>query len=138
MFLLNTKRIFKSGWVNFRRNGIVSVASILVMTAALLVLGSVRFIQDTLDHSLEEIRNKVDVNIYFTIEAPEDKINNLKSSLEQLPEIESVSYVTADEALANFKERHQNDYYTLQALKELDNNPLGAYLNVKARETSQY
>jgi cell division transport system permease protein len=41
-------------------------------------------------------------------------------------------------ALALFRERHKNDYPTIQALDEIGENPLGAYLNVKAREVSQY
>src|SRR5690606_1271148 len=35
-------------------------------------------------------------------------------------------------------ERHKNDYLTLQALEELDNNPLGATLNIKAIDASEY
>ena len=49
-----------------------------------------------------------------------------------------VSYTSADEALKLFRNRHQNDYPTIQALDEIGDNPLGAYLNVKAKEVSQY
>jgi cell division transport system permease protein len=49
-----------------------------------------------------------------------------------------VVYVTREEALADFKNRHQNDEFTLQALEELGENPLGATLNIKAKDPSQY
>ena len=62
----------------------------------------------------------------------------LKSSLEDLPEVAQVSYTSADQALQIFRDRHQSDYPTIQALDEIGNNPLGAYLNVKAKEVSQY
>src|SRR3989338_1666798 len=62
----------------------------------------------------------------------------LKSSLEKLPEVERVSYTSAEEALRLFRERHKSDYPTIAALDELGENPLGAYLNVKAKEVSQY
>ena len=78
------------------------------------------------------------MTIYFSVGAPEDKIVLLKSSLEQLPEVAQVSYTSADEALKLFRSRHQNDYPTIQALDEIGDNPLGAYLNVKAKEVSQY
>ena len=80
----------------------------------------------------------MDVTIYFTVNAPEDKIMLLKSSLEQLPEVAQVSYTSADEALKLFRDRHSNDYPTIQALDEIGGNPLGGYLNVKAKEVSQY
>jgi cell division transport system permease protein len=62
----------------------------------------------------------------------------LKESLEKLPEVASISYTSAEEALQIFRERHSNDYPTIQALDEIGENPLGAYLNVKAKEVSQY
>jgi len=49
-----------------------------------------------------------------------------------------VVYVSREQALADFEENHQNDEITLQALKELGENPLGAILNIKTKEPSQY
>ena len=49
-----------------------------------------------------------------------------------------VTYVSRDEALTAFKERHASDQAILAALDELGENPLGAVLNVKARDPSQY
>ena len=58
--------------------------------------------------------------------------------MKKLPEIKTISYTTAVEALSNFKDKHSNDYLTLQALDELNDNPLGASLNIKANDPSQY
>jgi cell division transport system permease protein len=134
----NLKRIIKSGFVSFWRNGVVSFAAILVMTMTLFVLGSILFVNATLDASLSQIRDKVDINVYFVTTAPEDDILSLKSSLEVLPEVATVEYVSREQALAEFTLRHENDQLTLQALEELGENPLGANLNIKAKETSQY
>jgi cell division transport system permease protein len=62
----------------------------------------------------------------------------IREQLDKLPEVATVEYISAEEALQNFRERHSNDYLTLQALEELDENPLGATLNIKAIEASQY
>jgi cell division transport system permease protein len=132
------KRIIKAGLVNFRRNGIVSWASVLVVTITLTVIATIILLQAVLAYSLDQIKNKVDVTIYFTVDADEDKIIALKESIEKLPEVASVSYTSAEEALRIFRERHENDYPTIQALDEIGENPLGAYLNVKAKEVSQY
>jgi cell division transport system permease protein len=58
--------------------------------------------------------------------------------LKNLPEVDFVEYISRDIALDNFRERHKNDERTLEALSELDENPLGAVLNIKAKEPSQY
>jgi len=108
------------------------------MTVTLFTLGLIIFASALLDSSLEQIRSKVDVNIYFNIDAPEDEIFALQQSLERLPEVAEAIYISRDQALENFRDRHKNDYLTIQALDELGENPLGASLGVKAKETSQY
>ncbi len=132
------KRIIKGGFLNFKRGGIISWAAVLVVTITLSVITMIIFLQAVLHFSLTQIKDKVDVTIYFTTNAPEDKILALQSSLEQLPEVANVSYTSAADALILFRDRHQSDYPTIQALDEIGVNPLGAYLNVKAKEVSQY
>ncbi len=132
------KRIIKAGFVNFTRSGIVSWAAVLVVTITLSVITTIILLNAVLHFSLNQIKDKVDVTIYFTVNAPENKILSLKGSLENLPEVQQVSYVSAKEALQLFRDRHQNDYPTIQALDEIRDNPLGGYLNVKAKEVSQY
>ena len=134
----NLQRIFKSGFLNFKRGGLVSWAAVLVVTITLSVITSLILLQAVLNFSLETIKDKVDVTIYFTVGAPEPQIMTLKASLEKLPEVASVSYTSAAEALRLFRERHKGDYPTIAALDEIGTNPLGAYLNVKAKEISQY
>ena len=132
------KRIIKAGFLNFKRGGLVSWAAVLVVTITLSVITLTILLQAVLHFSLNQIKDKVDVTIYFTTDAPEDQILQLKSSLLQLPEVASVTYTSADDALKLFRDRHQSDYPTIQALDEIGANPLGGYLNVKAKEIGQY
>lgn len=138
MMWTNTKRIIRSGFFNFSRNTFVSLSSILVMTITLFVIGSLIFLSAILNTSLNVIRNKVDVNVYFVTTAPEGDILALQKTIQALPEVSSVTYTSREDALAAFKTRHQNDQFTLQALDELGDNPLGATLNIKAKDPSQY
>ncbi|MDP2704903.1 MAG: permease-like cell division protein FtsX [Patescibacteria group bacterium] len=138
MFLTTTKRILKSGFFSFWRNGFVSLSSVLIMVVTLSVIGSIIFLGAILDSTLTEIRNKVDVNVYFVTSAAEDDILSIKARLETLPEVNEVTYVSREQALEDFKERHKDDQFTIQALEELTDNPLGAVLNIRASEPSQY
>jgi cell division transport system permease protein len=124
--------------VGFWRNAFVSIAAIFVMTVALFVVGSTMMIDKLLSVSLENIQDKVDINVYFVVDADETSINALKGSLEALPDVEEVTYTSREEALAQFSERHQNDETIMQGLEELGDNPLGASLSIRAKETSQY
>lgn len=138
MMWTTTKRILNAGLLNFWRNGFVSIASVLVMVITLTTVAFIIFIGSMLSAALIEIREKVDVNVYFYPSAPESSITELRDSLVSFPEVAAVDYISREQALTNFVERHEDDELTLQALEELGDNPLGAVLNIKAQETSQY
>ena len=132
------KRIVRSGFIGFWRNAYVSFASIFVMTITLFVIGSALFVNQLLDASLTSIREKVDVNVYLVTTAAEEDIMRLKTSLEALSDVAEVTYTSREEALEQFRARHESDELTLQALDELGANPLGASLSVRAEDPSQY
>jgi len=108
------------------------------MTITLFVIGSALFASQLLDASLTGLRDKVDVNVYLVTTAAEEDIARLKTSLEALSDVAEVAYTSREEALEQFRLRHENDELTLQALDELGENPLGASLSVRATDPSQY
>lgn len=138
MFWVNTKRIIRSGFFNFFRNGFVSLSSVLVMLVTLFTIGSVIFLGAILNSTLEILKDKVDIRVTFVVSALESDILDLQKKIEGLPEVEYVVYTSREEALEKFTERHRGDQLVLQALEELGDNPLGASLNIKAKDPTQY
>lgn len=138
MLATNIKRILRTGWQYFIRNGFVSLSAVLIMTVTLFTIGSVSFMLALLDASVGEIENKIDLTVSFTTTAPEAEIQGVKSALETLPEVAGVVYTTREAALEAFRTRNQNDTLILQALEEIGDNPLGATLSVRAKDASAY
>jgi cell division transport system permease protein len=132
------KRVLTSGWKSFIRGGAVSAATVLIMTVTLAIIGSLIFLSALLNYTLATVTDKVDVSVYFVTTASEADIFSVKDQLEKLPQVASVSYTSADDALAAFRTRHASDQLTLQALNELGGNPLDASLEVRAKDPSQY
>ncbi len=135
---VSTKRIIRNGVVGFLRNGFISLATMLIMSIMLFTIGALVFTSAALDAVLAQLEEKVDINVYFATDAPEDDILNLKKSIEAQPEVAGATYVSKEESLEIFKRRHADDTSTLKALEELDENPLGASLAVRAHEMGQY
>ncbi len=135
---MHLKRIFINGAKNFWRSGSVSFATVLIMTVTLLIVGVLIFLSAILTHTLDSIKDKVDVNIYFVTTALEGDIVSYQRKISELPEVERVTYTSRESALSAFRERHAGDQLTLQALEELGENPLGASLAVKAKDPEQY
>jgi cell division transport system permease protein len=138
MIFTTAKRMIRSGFVNFWRNGFLSFSSIVVLTLSLLVIASLMFFSALSDRYMTDIKNKVDVNVYFALSAKEADILTLKKTIESLPEVASVTYISREQALAEFNRRHEDNTRILQGLQEIGTNPLPAALNIRAKEPSQY
>lgn len=132
------KRIIKSGLVSFWRNGWLSTATVLIMTIALITWTSIFLLNVVLTSVLDVLAEKVDISVYFNLDTKEPDILALKSNLEGLKEVARVEYVSTDQALEIFKNRHAGDDVLLKSIQELDNNPLEASLNILAKDSTQY
>ncbi len=136
--LITILRLIKSGWLSFWRNRWLSSAAISMMTLAILGLTSLVLINVLITSLAANLEDKIDISVYFNLGTKENDILDLRGELVRLDEVKSVEYVSTDEALERFKEKHQDNYVLMQSLEELDNNPLEASLNVKAQQASQY
>lgn len=138
MNLINLRRILKTGFVDFWRNGVVSFSAILVMIITLLILSGAMFSSVLLDHTLNSLKDKVDVNINLLPEAPADKIEKMQADLKSLPQVSTVELLSSDEVLAEFIANNEDEQITLDALDLLDENPFGASLKIKAVDLGEY
>lgn len=131
------KRVFRSGFVSFWRNGVISAASILTLTITLMVIGSLLLASAYLNSTLETVKNNVDISVSFKVDTSENEVLNLKNTLATLPEVKEIEYVSREQELADFQERHKDNSLLIQSLSEVGN-PFGARLNIKADDPSQY
>ncbi len=127
-----------AGLRGFYRNKTVSLSSIFILTITLSIIASFYLARAIFDYTLDQIKEKVDVRVYFTVDATDDQIKDIQAKLRGLSQVKSAELTTRDQALADFKKRHEGDQLTLQALDELGENPFGASLSIVAKDTSQY
>lgn len=138
MLTTGIRRVVKAGFVGFWRSAYVSLASVFVLTVALFVIGATMFIDKLLATSLDSLQSKVDINVYFVPDAPQDEIDRLTAAVKSLPDVSFVKFTSRDDALDEYRDRNKNDEIAIQALEELGENPLGANLAIQANDTTQY
>lgn len=138
MLKITLIRILQSGWNSFVRNSWLSAASILTMTVALFMIINLVFFNVITQTVLATLKDKVDVSVYFNPSIPEDQILRVQRSLTLLENVKRVDYVSRDEALIKFKEKHKENFVLLKSLEELEDNPLQPSLNIKTYSASQY
>ena len=88
--------------------------------------------------AVSSLQDKIDISVYFKSNAAEDAILSIRRSLEGLSEVKAVDYVSREDALSEFKTKHAEEETITQTLAELEENPLLASLNVKAKDPRQY
>ncbi len=137
MIFVKARRVIQSGFNNFWRSPVVSLASVFTMLVTLFVVGSLLLSNAFLNATLQTIQDQVDISVTFNPEAAETEVLALKESLTLLPEVTEVEYLSREQELQSFRERHKDNSLIIQSLDEVGN-PFGARLNIKAANPSQY
>lgn len=132
------KRIFRTGWLNFKRNSYLSFGTTGVMALVLLLFSGLMVLNYVSGQIVSGLEDKVDVSVYFKNDASEDQVMSVKQDLESQSTVAHVTYISKDQALADFKAKHAGDALIQQSLAELADNPLQSSLNVKAKDSTQY
>jgi len=108
------------------------------MFTALAVVGGLFLFDASLTTFVAGLQDKVDVSVYFKQDAVEKDILAVKSQLENRGDVKEVRYVSQDDALDVFTNRHENNSVLLDSLNELDTNPLQASINIKVHDPDQF
>lgn len=132
------RRVWQSAWISFRRNGLLSTATVLVLVLTLFVIGGLLLSSVLMNTILDNLEKKIDVSVYFFPDTPEAGILKLKDQYSQIPNVSSVSYISQEEALQQFKEKHKDNPVISESLTELGENPLEASLNISASDPSKF
>jgi len=132
------KRIIKSGWRGFRRNSGLSLATVFIMVMAISLVTALFLLQKTSDFLVVSLSEKVDMAVYFSEEPSLEEITTIQTELTSLPEVKNLEYISKEEALEKFVERHQGEEVIMESLEEVGGNPLLSSLNIKAFEATQY
>ena len=132
------KRIFRTGWLNFKRNSYLSFGTTGVVALVLLLFSGLMVLNYVSGQIVAGLEDKVDVSVYFKNDAPEDQVMSVKQDLESQPDVARVTYISKDQALTDFKAKHAGDALIQQSLAELSDNPLQSSHNIKAKNSTQY
>ena len=132
------KRIWYLGLVNVIRNSFVSFSVIFVMTVSLFIVGFSLLFGQVMNSVTQELRDKVDVTVYFVPDATEEQVFAFRDRLEELSQVREVLYVSQLTALEEYRKRHENDIDILKGLDILDHNPFRARLSIRAQQSGDF
>lgn len=136
--LLFLGRAIKFAIQGFFRNFWLSLVTIIILILTLFSVTIVTGINVVAEQAIGSIQDRVDVSVYFKVDAPESEVLAVRDTLLTIPEVQNVTYVSKDEALGKFREQHSDDSVILEAIDQLEDNPLSATIVIKAYSINEY
>jgi len=130
--------IFKSALQNFSRNLWLSLTSIIVVFLMVFSLGFFLTFNIVAQKWFDSLNQKMDIEIYLNQNASLDLVNLLRSELENMKEVKSLKYVSQEETLTQFTEKHQDNPIIKKSLEEIKENPFGASLKLKLSKPEDF
>ncbi|MDF2461369.1 MAG: rane protein of unknown function [Candidatus Saccharibacteria bacterium] len=129
-------RVLQAGSRNFMRNMWLSTAATAVMTITLTIV-IISFISNTaLTSTIKNVTDKIDISIYLKDTITAEERDDFQVALSEHPNVESVRYVSKEEALEAYKKENQNNPTLIKGL-EFAGNPLPASFRVQAKDPKQ-
>lgn len=109
-------------FISLRRNNWMSVASIGTVAVSLFIFGMFLMMVMNMNKLAENMESQVQINVYLLDKVDREQARDIEKDLKEIEGVETVGFVTKDEAMERFKDRLGDQKTLLDALEET--NPL--------------
>lgn len=109
-------------FISLRRNNWMSVASIGTVAVSLFIFGMFLMMVMNINKLAENMESQVQINVYLLDKVDREQARDIEKDLKEIEGVETVGFVTKDEAMERFKDRLGDQKTLLDALDET--NPL--------------
>ena len=95
--------------VNLKRNLLMTIAAISTVAISLLLLGGAQILQLVVANVTSTWDGKVEVSVFLRSDITEGELDGLRSDLAGMPEIDTFTYVSKDQAYEDFKKLYPDN-----------------------------
>jgi len=134
--LITLTRVLRAGLVNFVRNASLAAAAMAVMVVTLTIVLFSIVANATFANTIQQITDKINISVYLADSVTIPQRDTLINQLKQLPNVKKVSYVSKEQALAEYKVENAGNADLLQAVNETSN-PLPASIQIDPVDTNK-
>ncbi len=129
MRLSTWRYAFRDAAGSFRANRFSSLSAIATVSVSLLMLALFLVVAINLDSMATTLENQVEIKAWLDPALKDEDIGRLSDQVKSFPGVQSLTYVSAKEAMEKLADRLGNQ----QALEYVGTNPLRASFEVKAQ-----
>lgn len=104
MSIRNFRRFVSEAASGLVKNGLVTVASLFVVTSCLFIFGVFMAVSMNISYLGEQMQNECQIQVYITSEAKYGgKIQKISNTIKKLDNVSGISYEAGEVTLENFK-----------------------------------
>lgn len=100
------------GMKNIFTHGLMSFVSVAVITACLVIMGAMSLITWNINAMISEMQNQNKVIAYVDETYDEDQARALQEQIDALPNIDSVEFITREQAMENFEADYDDELFS--------------------------
>lgn len=123
---------------NIWRNFWLSLVTISVFILTLITINIVLFANVVAQSIITQVEERVEVTVYFATNTSIDIANGAQDFLAGLRQVRHVRLITADQALDDFRDRYSHDETIMSSLDEVENNPFGHSIVIRAQSSADF
>ena len=131
---MRTGFFFGEALGSLRRNWVITLAAVLTVFISMAILGLVLVIQQNLNSGATSLKNRVEIEVFISDNAPQAQVNALEAKIKALPQLKSYQYISKEQALKEFRTRLGAD--ADQILANLVGNPLPASYRIYVKDAN--
>ena len=100
--------LFKEGFSSIGKHGFMSFASVTIIIACLIIMGSFSLLAVNVDTMIHKLETQNEMLAFVNEDYTESQAKAIKPKLEAINNVSKVEYVTREQAMANFKKDYKN------------------------------
>lgn len=131
-----TGRIVRTCFLYFVRNAWLAIAAMATMIITLTIILFSIIVNATFANQVDQITSKIDISVYLKDTVTSAQAKNFVSKIEQLQNVEEVTYLDKAAALRAFIRQNAGNDKLLAAVNETDN-PLPATIKIKPKDLNK-
>ena len=131
---INVGYFVRESFTNFRRNWVMSLGAVITIYLSLLLVGVSMVMGFIVSEIVQSVEDKVSIQIFLKDGAATEDVEALQAWLLADEMVDTVNYVSKEEALERFKEEMAGSPEIVENIRE---NPLPASLDVTLTDPRQ-
>lgn len=102
--------LFREGFRSIGTHAFMSFASVTIIMACLIIMGSVSLLSLNIDALIKELEDQNEIVVFVDEKLSEDEAKNVCEAIRKIDNVSSVDFVTREDAMESFMNKYDSSF----------------------------